>query len=103
MMTVAKRLGLAAMTAPIAGLHWHKPQSKILNCWHQRLATGFQPSPNSPVIAVAGWMALVMCAAISLFVVGLIAWVLQCKIEPDTSDIHPQFPARGLLGRSYRS
>jgi hypothetical protein len=30
MMTVAKRLGLAAMTAPIAGLHWHKPQSKIL-------------------------------------------------------------------------
>jgi cytochrome c oxidase subunit 2 len=93
MMTVAKRLGLAAMTAPIAGLHWHKPQSKILIVGAQRQRRAFSPlSPNSPVIC-SGWMDgfghVCRDFAVRCWTDCLGGPALQCKIEPDTSDIHP--------------
>jgi cytochrome c oxidase subunit 2 len=73
-------------------LHWHKPQSKILIVGAPTPARrAFSPVTELARFAVDGWL-LVMCAAISLFVVGpdcLGGPALQCKIEPDTSDIHP--------------
>ncbi|MFB1025178.1 MAG: cytochrome c oxidase subunit II, partial [Octadecabacter sp.] len=79
MMTVAKRLGLAAMTAPIAGVALAQTAIEDLEIVGAPTpgATGFQPAVTElarDLQWLEGWL-LFMCAAISLFVVGLIAWV----------------------------
>jgi cytochrome c oxidase subunit 2 len=79
MMTVSKRLGLAAMTAPIAGVALAQTAIEDLEIVGAPTlgATGFQPAVTElarDLQWLDGWL-LIMCAAISLFVVGLIAWV----------------------------
>ena len=79
MMTVAKRLGLALMIVPIAEIALAQTAIEDLQIVGAPTqgATGFQPAVTElarDLQWLDGWL-LVMCAAISLFVVGLIGWV----------------------------
>ncbi len=80
MMTVAKRLGLAAMTAPIAGAALAQTAIEDLEIVGAPTsgAMGFQPAATE-LARDLQWldgMLLVIITVITLFVVGLIGWVI---------------------------
>lgn len=79
MMTFVKRVGLAAGAALVAGTAGAQTAIEDLEIVGAPTpgATGFQPAVTElmrDIVWLDGWL-LVMCVAISLFVVGLLAWV----------------------------
>jgi len=80
MMTVAKRLGLTASATLLAGMASAQTAIEDLEIVGAPTpgSTGFQPAATElarDLQWLDGWL-LVMCVAISLFVTGLLAWVV---------------------------